>query len=215
MYGRDFTGGGAAPRIGGGAATECLLGGYRDPASFIVGKRTSENCLTHLTDLEERLANRVQLTTDGFRGYPWSHRGGCNGFWPQWRDYGTLEKVYAKSAFPEKRYSPPVCIMVKKTPLFGAPKRAMICTSFVERQNLNVRLFNRRFTRLTMGFSKKLVNFKHSVALFVAFWNFCWVHNTLKKTPAQAAGLTDHVWTLQELLTNKGTSAHIMFTSSQ
>ena len=90
--------------------------------------------------------------------------------------------------------------MVKKTPLLGAPTRAMICTSFVERQNLNVRLFNRRFTRLTMGFSKKLANLKHTVALFVAFWNFCWIHNTLKKTPAQAAGLTDHVWTVEELL---------------
>jgi hypothetical protein len=111
-----------------------------------------------------------------------------------------LTKVYAPSAFPEKRYSPPVCILCKKTPVLGDPDIDLICTSHIERQNLNVRIFNRRFTRLTLGFSKKIENLRHSVALLVCYWNFCWLHHTTRRTPAQAAGVTDHRWTIRELV---------------
>jgi hypothetical protein len=90
--------------------------------------------------------------------------------------------------------------MAKKTPMPGQPDIKLICTSHVERQNLNIRLFNRRFTRLTLGYSKKLSNLRHSVALFVCYWNFCWKHNTTKQLPAQAAKVTDHAWTVQELI---------------
>jgi len=111
-----------------------------------------------------------------------------------------LTKVYAISSLPENRYAPPVCILAKKTPILGQPNIDTICTSHVERQNLNIRLFNRRFTRLTLGFSKKLSNLRHSVALFACYWNFCWKHTTTKQTPAQKAGLTDHPWEIAELL---------------
>ena len=168
--------------------------------SFNTGRRTRENAQDHVHDLKSRLAGRVQISTDNFRGY----RGrlgaiqqtfGCEGV-----DYGMLTKVYAQSAFPERRFSPPVCILCKKTPMLGQPDKDLICTSHVERQNLNIRLFNRRFTRLTLGYSKKLENLRHSVALFVCYWNFCWKHTTTGQTPAQASKLTDHVWTVSELL---------------
>jgi transposase-like protein/IS1 family transposase len=168
--------------------------------AYTVGKRSSENAREHVRDLRNRLANRVQLSTDSYRAYRGVTGAVATAFGSTGVDFATLEKVYAPSPLPEKRYSPPACIMVKKTLRLGAPDPAMICTSHVERVNLNFRLFNRRFTRLTMGFSKKLANLKHSVALLAAFWNFCWRHNTLKKTPAMAAGLTDHVWTVGELL---------------
>jgi len=115
-------------------------------------------------------------------------------------DYGMLSKKYAASIFPDRRYSPPVCILALRTPVYGNPDRDLICTSHVERQNLNLRIFNRRFTRLTLGYSKKLENLRLSVGLFVCYWNFCWRHNTTKQSPAQAAGLTNHIWTIKELL---------------
>ena len=168
--------------------------------SFATGKRSSCLAREHLGDLKSRIANRIQISTDNFQGY----RGktgavgtvfGLNGI-----DYAMLTKVYAKSILPERRYSPPVCILCKKTPQLGSPNLELICTSHVERQNLNIRLFNRRFTRLTLGYSKKLSNLRHSVALFVCYWNWCWKHNTTKQTPAQASKLTDHAWTVQELI---------------
>jgi hypothetical protein len=92
----------------------------------------------------------------------------------------------------------------KKTAIFGQPNRDTICTSHVERQSLNFRLFNRRFTRLTLGYSKKLENLRHSIALLACFWNFYRKHTTTKRTPAQVAGLTDHVWTVRELIETIG-----------
>jgi hypothetical protein len=106
---------------------------------------------------------------------------------------------------PENRYAPPVCILARKKAIFGQPNADTICTSYVERQNLNIRLFNRRFTRLTLGYSKKLANLRYSAALFACYWNFCWKHTATKKTPAQAIGLTDHHWEIAELLNEIGT----------
>ncbi len=168
--------------------------------SFLTGKRTWQNTHEHVHDLKGRLAGRVQISTDNWKGYR-GRQGAIQGtFGHDGIDYGMLTKVYAKSAFPERRYSQPVCILALKRPILGQPKNDLICTSHIERQNLNVRLFNRRFTRLTLGYSKKLENLRHSVALFVCYWNWCWKHTTTGQTPAQASKLTDHVWTVQEFL---------------
>jgi transposase-like protein len=168
--------------------------------SYTVGKRNGENTHGHVRDTKNRLSGRVQITTDNYTGYRGS-RGAINQtFGRDGVDYGMLTKVYAKSIFPDRRFSPPVCILAKKTPVFGQPDNDLICTSHIERQNLNVRLFNRRYTRLTLGYSKKLQNLRYSVALFVCYWNFCWKHMTTGQTSAQASSLTDHVWTVAELL---------------
>ena len=153
-----------------------------------------------MQDLKQRVANRFQLSTDNFGGYR-GRTGAVGAAFGENIDFAVITKQYGKEIYAARRYSPPVVTMVKKTRHIGEPDREMICTSHVERQNLNVRLFNRRFTRLTMGFSRKLENLKHSIALSVAHWNFCWRHNTTKQTPAQASGLADHVWTVEELLT--------------
>ena len=168
--------------------------------SFYTGKRSWENTHTHIHDLKDRLAGRVQISTDNYKGYKGKTGAIYEAFGPDGINYGMLTKVYTKSALPQNRFCQPVCILAKKTPVLGNPDIDLICTSHIERQNLNVRLFNRRFTRLTLGYSKKLSNLRHSVALFVCYWNWCWKHNTTKQTPAQAAKLTDHAWTVQELI---------------
>jgi hypothetical protein len=175
--------------------------------SFLTGKRNHENTHNHILDLKKRLARRMQLSTDNYMGYRGRSGAVRQAFGDDGVDYGLLTKIYAKSAFPENRFAPPVCILAKKTPELGCPVKDLICTSHVERQNLNVRLFNRRFTRLTLGYSKKLANLRHSVALMVCYWNYCWKHTTTKQTPAQAANLTDHVWTVQELIDTVSKSA--------
>ena len=175
--------------------------------AYRVGKRSRENTCCHIRDLQGRLAGRTQITTDNFIGYRGRTGAIQSTFGRDGVDYAMLTKVYTKSILPENRYAPPVCILAKKTPILGNPDRDTICTSHVERQNLTIRLFNRRFTRLTLGFSKKLANLRHSVALFVCYWNFCWRHTTTKRTPAQAAGLTDHAWTVAELLAAIGTAS--------
>lgn len=167
--------------------------------NWLIGKRTGENCEVVMHDLKARINGRFQLSTDAFRGYA-THKGAVYQVFGNDIDFGMLSKAYGKDLTEQRRYSPPVCLYVNKTVQIGKPAWDMICTSHVERQNLNVRLFNRRFTRLTLGFSKKFENLKHSVALMVAYHNFCRVHLTLKKTPVQAAKLTDHVWTIAELL---------------
>ena len=168
--------------------------------SFNTGRRTTENAQEHIQDLKERLANRVQISTDNFRAYRGRSGAIIRSFGSDGIDYAMLTKVYAKSALFQNRYSQPVCILTKKTPIFGQPNHDLICTSHIERQNLNIRLFNRRFTRLTLGYSKTLENLRLSIALFVCYWNFCWQHTTTKQTPAQASKLTDHSWTVQELI---------------
>jgi hypothetical protein len=173
-------------------------------ASFHTGKRDAILAEEHLNDLKNRIACRFQLSTDSFKGYGQRSGTVSKVFGRHGVDYGQIFKVYAKSLIPERRYSPPICITAQRTPILGTPDREKICTSHCERQNLNVRLFNRRFTRLTLGYSKTLANLRHSVALSVCYWNFCWKHHTTKVSPAQAAGLTDHVWTVEELLAKIG-----------
>jgi IS1 family transposase len=165
-----------------------------------IGRRNGENCEIVMRDLKTRIAGQFQLSTDSFRGYA-THKGAVFQTFGQGIDFGMVSKVYGRDLHGGRRYSPPVCLYVKKTVEIGNPDPDMICTSHVERQNLNIRLFNRRFTRLTLGFSKTLENLKHSVALLLAYHNFCRIHSAHGKTPAQAAGLTDHQWTIEEMLT--------------
>ncbi len=115
-------------------------------------------------------------------------------------DYAMLIKLYGASAEPDTRYSPARCIGIRTGVLSGNPDPRHISTSFVERQNLSMRMGMRRFTRLTNAFSKKFENHCHMVAIYFAYYNFCRVHQTLRVTPAMEAGLTDHVWSLEELV---------------
>jgi IS1 family transposase/transposase-like protein len=168
----------------------------------LVGKRTGENCELVMRDLKARIKGRFQLSTDAFRGYA-TRKGAVYQTFGNNIDFATLSKFYGKDPEGERRYSPPVCLYVNKRVEIGHPDPDMICTSHVERQNLNVRLFNRRFTRLTLGFSKKLINLEHSVAILVAYHNFCRIHSAhgkKRQTPAQAAKLTKRPWTIAELL---------------
>jgi transposase-like protein/IS1 family transposase len=166
--------------------------------AFFVGKRTRHDTTAFLWDLYKRLAVPTQLTTDGLIHYT-AMVPMCFGLDV---DFAQLVKLYDHGQFdsPEGRYSPsPIAEVISKVRL-GDPDPAHISTSFVERQNLTMRMAMRRFTRLTNAFSKKLENLRASIALHFAYYNFCRVHSTLRVTPAMEAGLSDHVWSIEELL---------------
>ena len=174
--------------------------------TWYVGRRDSKSSYLFASDLADRLADRVQLTTDGFHLYPVAieRAFGWGG-----ADYAQLIKTYGASddSSPNSRYSPPKCNGTIKEWQMGKPAAKHICTSHVERQNLTVRMQNRRFTRLTNAFSKKFENHCHALALHFLNYNFCRKHQTLTKnasgihtTPAMAAGLTNHVWKIEEIL---------------
>jgi IS1 family transposase len=172
--------------------------------AFHVGKRTHKDAHSFVSDLAGRLANRVQLTTDGLKLYlnAVENAFGWNGV-----DYAMLEKVYGELNEGEKRYSPAQCIGAQKKWVMGDPDEKNVSTSYVERQNLTMRMSIRRFTRLTNAFSKKLENHRFAVALHFMHYNYCRSHMTLTKankgihkTPAMAAGLTDHVWKIEEIV---------------
>ena len=164
--------------------------------SFVVGKRSAANCYYLMRDLSERLATRVQLTTDGFKPYVNAVEDtfGVN------VDYAMLVKVYREPVGAEKRHSPGDFVSATPVPIMGQPKPFLISTSHIERQNLTIRMQLRRFTRLTNAFSKKLENLKAACALHFAWYNFCRVHQTLRVTPAMAAGVTSEIWPLDALL---------------
>ncbi len=165
--------------------------------SYLCGGRDASWACKFMEDLASRVTTRIQITTDGHRAYAEAVEGafGMN------VDYAMLIKLYgAPSDNPETRYSPATCIGIRTGILSGNPDRQHISTSFVERQNLNLRMGVRRFTRLTNAFSKKFENHCHMVAIYHAYYNFCRVHQTLRVTPAMEAGLADHIWTLQELV---------------
>ncbi len=150
-----------------------------------------------MEDLASRVSTRIQITTDGHRVYAEAVEGAFG----MEVDYAMLIKVYGSSPDrPDTHYSPAACIGTRTGILIGDPDRNHISTSFVERQNLNLRMGVRRFTRLTNAFSKKFENHCHMVAIYHAYYNFCRVHQTLRVTPAMEAGLTDHVWTLEALV---------------
>jgi transposase-like protein/IS1 family transposase len=168
--------------------------------SYRVGKRDAVSAYEFIGDLHERMAeqHRAQLTTDGLEGYILAveeHFGADV-------DFAQLVKQYAHPRTDGPDWFRPAShvVVAIPTPLIGDPDFKRISTSHIERANLTVRMQMRRFTRLTNGFSKKLANLKAAVAVFMAWYNFCRVHQTLRVTPAMEAGLTDHVWSIGELL---------------
>jgi hypothetical protein len=148
-------------------------------------------------DLRERLASRVQLTTDGHRVY----LEAVESAFGSEVDYAMLVKLYgADREESGARYSPAECIGCRSIVISGKPKPQFISTSYVERQNLTMRMQMRRFTRLTNGFSKKVENHEHAIALHYMHYNFCRIHQTLRVAPAMEAGITDHVWSMEEVV---------------
>lgn len=164
--------------------------------SWYVGDRDAECAGRFMKDLSRRLGSRTQLTTDGLQVY---ERAVEDAF--GWNiDYAMLVKLYGEPREKEARYSPCECVGAVKVPITGRPDPAKICTSHVERQNLTMRMGMRRFTRLTNAFSKKLANHCAAVAIHFMHYNFARVHKTLRVTPAMEAGLSSHVWTLEEMV---------------
>ncbi len=167
--------------------------------AYRVGPRNPAMAYDFMQDVAARLANRVQLTTDGLKLYlnAVDYAFGVD------VDYAMLEKHYgtvASSVSAAARYSPAKMAGSKRAIVTGDPNPRHISTSYVERQNLTMRMHMRRFTRLTNGFSKKLEMHAHNVALHFAYYNFCKIHQTLRVTPAMEAGLSDHVWSPEELV---------------
>jgi IS1 family transposase len=165
---------------------------------WYIGNRDAEAAYHFMQDLAGRLANRVQMTTDGHRPYL---RAVEDAFGTE-IDYAQLVKIYGKSFndSPAARYSPAQCMGARKAKIMGKPDYAHVSTSICERNNLNMRMNMRRFTRLTNAFSKKIENLEHQVALSFMHYNFCRIHQTLRVTPATEAGITDHVWSLEEIV---------------
>ncbi len=164
--------------------------------SWLVADRKVESAVMFMDDLKERLANRVQLTTDGHRPYL---QAVDNAFGDD-VDYAMLQKIYGLQASEAGRYSPPKCIGAKKREITGNPDPNHISTSYVERQNLTMRMHMRRFTRLTNAFSKKIENHACAVALHSMYYNFVRLHQTLKVSPAMAAGVTDRLWEMVDVV---------------
>jgi len=173
--------------------------------SHRVGKRTSEETAEFLSDLGSRMGERFQLTTDSYRGYVAVHggAGAVENILGDKCDYATEAKVFKKDKWPDgwRNWFAPKIVKVTRRARFGCPDMSMATTNHAERTNLSLRTFTRRFVRKTLNFSKKTDNHRHAVSIFVATFNFCRVHKSLNgKTPAMAAGLTNHVWTVEELL---------------
>ena len=165
--------------------------------SWLVGGRDGEYAMAFIDDLSRRLANRVQLTSDGHKAYLEAVEGAFGGD----VDYAQLIKLYGNAPNgPTGRYSPAECTGIRKTRVEGDPDPKHVSTSFVERQNLTMWMHMRRFTRLTNGFSKKVENHANAVALHFAYYNFVRQHKTLRVTPAMAAGVTDRLWDMADLV---------------
>jgi hypothetical protein len=165
--------------------------------TWLVGGRDGAYALAFMDDLRERLANRVQLTSDDHRAYLEAVEGAFGGD----VDYAQLVKIYGESPDSFKgRYSPAECIGAEKRRIEGSPDPKHISTSFAERMNLSMRMHMRRFTRLTNAFSKKVENHVHSLALFTTYYNFVRVHKTLRMSPAMAAGVSDRLWDIGDIV---------------
>ncbi|MDB5293128.1 MAG: hypothetical protein JWL69_4369 [Phycisphaerales bacterium] len=167
-------------------------------ACYALGKRTSEVANAFMDDLSGRIVTECpQISTDGWNGYP----GAIGKAFAESVDYGQIVKDFAEPVQPG-RYGPPTMVSAERRIIFAGPALDpwSICTSHVERNNLTIRTFMKRFARLSLGFSKKLENLGAAIALHVAFYNFCRVHGTLSVTPAMEAGVTKEVWTLDDLL---------------
>lgn len=168
--------------------------------SWLVGGRDAEYAQAFMADVQGRLANRVQLTTDGHSAYLQAVEDAFGAD----VDYAMLVKQYGEPATrkdsPERRYSPAVCTGARKMSITGSPDPTLVSTSHVERQNLTMRMHMRRFTRLTNAFSKKFENHMHMVAIYTVWYNFIRIHKTLKVSPAMAAGLSKTLWSMDDLV---------------
>lgn len=173
-----------------------------------LGGRGDDDCRDFMEDMADRLKNHIQLSTDGHGVY----KNNVKLAFSQNVDYGQVVKVFGQDAAEEKRYSPAICTSCQTTAVIGDPLESLISTSHVERSNLTLRMHNRRMTRLTNGYSKSVEHHAHSMALTFMFYNFARPHHTLtqtaskragkhvKTTPAMAAGIADHVWSLEEIV---------------
>lgn len=164
-------------------------------ASYAVGRRDALAASHFIADLRDRLANRIQLTTDGNRLYVDAVEKAFGAD----IDYAMLVKIYGEAPEGQRRYSPPEVIETKIQVVQGNPDKGQVSTSLVERQNLTMRMSMRRFTRLTNAFSKKLDNHEHAIALHFMYYNFGRIHKSLRVTPAMQAGIADHIWSLEEI----------------
>ena len=168
--------------------------------SWLIGLRDSGYAYEFVNDLKDRFSNRVQITTDGHRIYLDSVEKAFGSK----VDYAMLVKIYGNEPENERRYSSAECISTDRRVMQGNPDPNKISTSYVERQNLTMRMSMRRFTRLTNGFSKKIENLEYAVALHFMYYNFARVHQSLTnpypRTPAMAAGIENHIWTIEEII---------------
>jgi IS1 family transposase len=164
---------------------------------WFVGDRGAGSAYHFIHDLQERLADRVQLTTDGHKAY----LSAVESAFGSEIDYAMLVKIYGNETQPgEARYSPAQCMGARRAVISGMPDASHISTSHTERQNLSMRMGMRRFTRLTNAFSKKLEHHEHAVALYFMYYNFARIHQTFRVTAAMEAGIADHVWSLEEIV---------------
>jgi IS1 family transposase len=195
---KNVAGAVAAPEGAGDAWTwTAICADTKLVASWMIGGRDAGFAHDFMQDLAGRLANRVQLTTDGHHAY----LKAVEGAFGVDIDYAMLIKIYGeqKNTGPERKYSAAECIGTKVAHVSGKPDMGHVSTSYVERQNLTMRMSMRRMTRLTNGFSKKLENLAHAVALHFMYYNFGRIHQSLRITPAMAAGVSEHVWSLEEI----------------
>ena len=164
--------------------------------AWCIGNRDADAAEAFIRDLASRLSNRIQLTSDGWKPY----LEAVEAVFGTEIDYSMLIKLYAADRQPEARYSPPKCIGCNQRPITGSPDPKHVSTSYVERQNLTARMSMRRFTRLTNAFSKKLDSHAAAIALYFFSYNFIRIHATLRVTPAMAAGVTDRLWEVSDLV---------------
>ena len=162
--------------------------------SWLIGNRSAVCANEFIADLKARLANRVQLTSDGHRPYLQAVEAAFG----DEVDYAMLQKIYGPAS-EQHRYSPPQCVGIRRDMVQGNPDPDHVSTSYVERQNLTMRMSMRRLTRLTNGFSKKIENHMAATAIYFMHYNFARIHKSLRVTPAMAAGVSDHVWSLEEI----------------
>jgi IS1 family transposase len=165
--------------------------------SWLLGARDTDAALSFVSDLRSRLTNRVQLTSDGHRPYLTA----VDAVFGENVAYAMLVKIYGADPQAETRYSPAKCIGAEKRPKIGNPDAKHISTSYAERSNLTMRMHMRRFTRLTNAFSKKVDNHAAAIALHTMYYNFVRIHQTLRVTPAMAAGVTDKLWEVADIVT--------------
>jgi len=163
---------------------------------LMIGGRDSGTAHAFIEDLAGRLASRIQLTTDGHRVY----LEAVEAAFGSEIDYAMLVKMYGEDPKADTKYSPSECIGCRSVAISGNPKPKYISTSFVERQNLTMRMSMRRFTRLTNAFSKKVENHQHAIALYFMYYNFCRIHQSLRCSPAMAAGVSERLWEIEDIV---------------